>query len=106
MPTRLHRRSINVSFRLDGLNGERLRALAAQGRVSHHQYARGFVLEVLTGVDQLQRLDRRLEATEDQVRGLRRDLGAALLGILTNIKEGVTEEAVRDWLRRNGLIVT
>ena len=101
-----YRRSINVSFRLDALNGERLKALAAQGEVSHHQYARGFVLEVLTGVDQMECLDRRLQATDDQIRGLRRDLGAALLAILANIKDGVTEEAVRDWLRRNGLIVT
>ena len=95
----------HISFRIDQANGARLEELAHRHGVSAHEYARGMVLEVLSESDQLERVERRIEATEEQIRGLRKDLGAMLLSVLVGIKDDVTEERVREWLRRNGLLV-
>lgn len=104
--TRRRRHIVNISFRLDALNGERLSDKATRADVSRHDYARGLVLEALADADRLERLERELRASKEEVRGLRRDLAATLLVALPHIREGVTEETAREWLRRNGLLVT
>jgi hypothetical protein len=95
----------NISFRIDQSNGLQLEELATRHGVSVHEYARGLVLEALAESDDLERVERRIEATEAQVQSLRRDLAATLLSVLVGTKEGVTDEQVREWLRRNGLLV-
>lgn len=106
MPNRRVRRPVNISFRLDSGNAEALEQLAREAEASRHECARGLVLDALCGTGALDRLSRRVEATDDQVRNLRRDLAGTLLALLTDPPGARPPETVREWLRRNGFLLT